>query len=300
MKKNGLKKDPLLHGNNVTSKTIVKKGSYKHVKKTVQLYPASAAKNKTIQFIQNNVHDFAWFADKRFVVQQDTIQLASGRIVTAYSYYLPGMESAWKKSVGFIKSAVHFRSFLMGEYPYNVVSVAETKMGFNGGMEYPTITSISPVGSAAELEGTIEHEVGHNWLQGILATNERQYPWMDEGMNTYYDNRYQALTKKTVLNKNKFLQQRIPQNFEPLLLQSLIAVKKDQPINTASENFTEINYGLVAYYKTGEWMKLLENYLGTPLFDSCMQEYYRRWQFKHPYPEDFKAVVTAGKRQKYR
>ncbi|HTE11484.1 MAG TPA: M1 family metallopeptidase [Chitinophagaceae bacterium] len=290
--KEWLKKRAFFTWEAVTSKTIVKKGSYKHVKKTVQTYPLSAAKNKTIQFIQNNVHDFAWFADKRFVVQQDTIQLASGRIITAYSYYLPAMETPWKKAVGFIKNAVHFRSSLMGEYPYNTVSVAETKMGFNGGMEYPTITSISPVGSAAELEGTIEHEVGHNWLQGIVASNERQYPWMDEGMNTYYDNRYQSLTKKTVLNKNKFLQQRIPQNPEPLLLQSLIAVKKDRPINTAAENFTELNYGLVAYYKTGEWMKLLENYLGKPVFDSCMREYYRRWQFKHPNPEDFKAVVT--------
>lgn len=276
----------------VTNKTIVKKGSYKHVQKTVQLYPASSANTKTIRFIQNNVHDFAWFADKRFIVQQDTLQLASGRIITAFSYYLPGPATPWKHSLAYIKKAVRFRSAVIGEYPYETVSAAEAKMGFNGGMEYPTITSISPTGSAKELEDVIEHEVGHNWLQGILATNERQYPWMDEGMNTYYDNRYTSGNKKSAHQPvHAFMEQRIPQNPEAVLFQTLAAVKKDQPITTPADNFTELNYSLVAYYKTGAWMKLLETSLGTAIFDSCMHEYYKRWQFKHPYPEDFKSVV---------
>ena len=278
----------------IVTKKIVKKGSYKHVNKTVQLYPVSATKTKTLQYLQNNVHDFAWFADKRFVVNQDTLQLPSGKSVTAYSYYLPGRESAWKNSVQYLKSAVRFRSALIGEYPFNTISAVEAKMGFNGGMEYPTITSISTGSSPAELESVIEHEAGHNWLQGILATNERQYPWMDEGMNTYYDNRYQELVKKTntTNHKKNLLEQQLPENIEETALQTLIAIKKDQPINTAADDFTELNNGLVAYYKTGQWMKLLEDYLGTAMFDSCMHEYYKRWQFKHPYPEDFKAVVT--------
>ena len=57
-------------------------------------------------------------------------------------------------------------------------------------MEYPTITAISPLQSEAELESVLEHEIGHNWNYGILATNERAHPWMDEGVNTFYDNRY--------------------------------------------------------------------------------------------------------------
>jgi len=191
--KEWLKKRSSFNWEPIVTKKIVKKGSYKHVNKTVQLYPVSATKTKTLQYLQNNVHDFAWFADKRFVVNQDTLQLPSGKSVTAYSYYLPGRESAWKNSVQYLKSAVRFRSALIGEYPFNTISAVEAKMGFNGGMEYPTITSISTGSSPAELESVIEHEAGHNWLQGILATNERQYPWMDEGMNTYYDNRYQEL-----------------------------------------------------------------------------------------------------------
>ncbi len=276
----------------ITTKAIVKKGSYKHVKKTVQLYPASAAKTKTLQFLQDNVHDFAWFADKRFVVQQDAIQLASGKVVTAYSYYLPNKNTPWNKSVDYIKRAVQYRSSAIGEYPFNTVSAVEAKMGFDGGMEYPTITSISSTGSATELESTIEHEVGHNWLQGILASNERQYPWMDEGFNTYYDNRYQPITKQNPAKKKiTFPQGHIPENPEAVALQSLIAIKKDQPINTPSENFSELNYDVESYYKPGEWMKALENYLGTAVFDSCMKAYYQQWQFKHPYPEILKQLL---------
>ncbi len=72
-----------------------------------------------------------------------------------------------------------------------------------------------------------------------------------------------------------------------------IVNKKDQPIATSSEDFSELNYGLTAYYKTGKWMKLLEDYVGEPLFDSCLHEYYRQWKFKHPSPDDFKQVVAT-------
>jgi hypothetical protein len=283
----------------IINKVNTKKGSVKTVKKIVQRYPASSATLKELNYKQNNVHDFAWFADKRFVVKQDTLQLSSGKTITAYSYFLPAAETAWKNSVEYTKNAVRYRSAIMGEYPYNTVTTVEAKMGDDGGMEYPTITSISPVGTGIELEGLIEHEVGHNWLQGALANDERDYPWMDEGLNTYYDNRYQSAKNKTSVDGyTKFFQQRIPENVEPLLFQSLVALKKDQPISTTADNFTELNYELVAYYKTGEWAKLLDTYLGRPLFDSCMRAYYQRWQFKHPYPEDFKKVIAEVSNKK--
>jgi hypothetical protein len=292
--KDWLKKRSSFNWKPITTTSIVKKGSYKHIKKITQLFPASLTKTKTIQYLQNNVHDFAWFADKRFVVQQDTLQLASGKIIQVFSYYLPSKNSLWPGSTGFIKKAIAFRSSVLGEYPFNTVSVVEAKMGFEGGMEYPTITSISPVGSVQELEETIEHEVGHNWLQGILATNERQFPWMDEGINTYYDNRYAGIRKTETVKKHSWLQQHLPQHIEALGLQSLIAVHKDQPISTAAENFTELNYGLVAYYKTGEWMKLLEDSMGIANLDAGMHAYYKRWQFKHPYPEDLTRVLAEN------
>lgn len=260
--------------------------------------PAISVSTKTLQYKQANVHDFAWFADKSFIVNYDTLRLASGRVINVFTYYTPAEAKQWSNSIQYTKDAVTTRGMWLGEYPYNVVSAVQTPMAFNGGMEYPTITNISPMRTALEVELTIEHEVGHNWLYGILASNERMYPWMDEGFNTYYDNRY-YYWKYGVKKQNgkTFLSKRLPASMEGLLFESVAGVRKDQPINLPADAFTDINYGLIVYYKTGEWLKEIEKYLTQPVFDSAMRTYYREWQFRHPYPEDFKSVVerVSGK-----
>ena len=250
---------------------------------------------KTLQYRQTNVHDFAWFADRKFVVKQDTIQLASGRIVKAYSYYTSVDNKAWQKSLEYIKDAIHFRSMVMGEYPYETVSVVEAKMGFDGGMEYPTITSISGIHDEVTLEETIEHEVGHNWLQGILASNERVHPWMDEGINTYYDGRYLEWKKGKGSKDGKIgISNRIPANFEQLLVNAYARHKLDQPINTPAEEFSQVNYFLIAYFKAAHWMQALEDTVGRTVLDSSMKEYFRLWKFKHPDPDDLRSVLQAN------
>ncbi|MEP6927407.1 MAG: M1 family metallopeptidase [Ginsengibacter sp.] len=262
--------------------------------KSLSIQPSTDKELKTIKYVQNDVHDFAWFADKNYIVLYDTMMLSSGKVIDAFSYFTPSGVPVWKNSIQFIKDAVRTRSYWLGEYPYNIVSAAEAKMGFNGGMEYPTITSISPMPDERSLEMTIEHEVGHNWNYGILASNEREHPWMDEGMNTYFDNRYKKLKYgNNIIQKNKqdFINNKMPGDETDLIYRTEIVNKKAQPVETTSENFSEINYGIIAYYKTGKWMKVLEDYVGEPLFDSCLHEYYNRWKFKHPQPEDFKKVV---------
>lgn len=256
---------------------------------------ASSRETKTIHFRQNNVHDFALFADKNFIVYHDTLRLNSGKIIDVFSYHLPKTtdENYWAKSLAYTKNTILTRSKWLGEYPYAIASVVEAEMGFDGGMEYPTITSISPVKSEAALESVIEHEVGHNWNYGILATNEREHAWMDEGINTYYDGRYDAANSIIRIDDQKpsFFSKRIPADLAEVGFKTMAAERHDQPIATPSEKFSEINYGLSSYYKTGQWMKLLEQELGTTLFDSCMHAYYNEWKFKHPYPEDFKATL---------
>jgi len=250
-------------------------------------------KTKTLTYVQDSVHDFAWFADKGFKVLHDTLQLKSGKIIHAWSFFLPADSSVWKNSVSFIKKAVRTRSNWMGEYPYHTISVVEAEMGFEGGMEYPTITSISPMKDQESLDMIIEHEVGHNWLYGVLATDERKFPWMDEGMNSYYDNRYYALRySKNKIETGNFFSKRLPADEEKFLYNIQIAEKKDQPIATRSQDFSEINYDAIAYYKTSFWMRKLEDFLGKKFFDSSMHTYYEQWKFKHPYPEDFKNIVN--------
>jgi len=261
---------------------------------------SSSAKTKTIHYKQDNVHDFAWFADKTYSVKTDTLLLPSGKIITVNIFYYSEHSKIWENSIAMTKRAILVKSNWLGEYPYNVVTVVDG--GNGGGMEYPTITLLESGGSEKTLDFVIHHEVGHNWFQAILATNERMHPWMDEGMNSYYDNRYFIqqygnTNLDLVQSKNKFINKRMPSDFQTMALRTVTAIKKDQPIETPSEKFNILNYNVISYTKTAEWMKMLEDDLGKPLFDSCMREYYRRWHFKHPYPADLKKLMedVSGK-----
>ena len=259
-------------------------------------------KTKTILYTQQDVHDFAWFADKRFKLLSDTLSLPSGKIISAAAYNIKGdvHEAAWKNAVKLIKKAVLFRSSLLGEYPYKTVTIIQADADYADGMEYPTITAISGVQTENELEELLEHEVGHNWNYGILANNERLHGWMDEGINTYYDTRYWNEERDINVRdsiKSSFLRKRMPENMNFLGLYNAIAEKKDQPIATSSEKFSALNYNAMVYHKASKWLKYMEQTLGRPVFDSAMQVYFQRWKFRHPYPEDLKAVMeeVSGK-----
>ncbi|HYF31275.1 MAG TPA: M1 family metallopeptidase [Chitinophagaceae bacterium] len=255
---------------------------------------------KTFQFQQARVHDFAWFADAGFQVQKDSIRLPSGRVVKAFIYYLGAGGKYWTKAMQYIKDAILFRSELLGEYPYNTVSLVENFSG-SGGMEYPTITTISASTSEKENDFVIGHELGHNWFYGILASNERAHPWMDEGLNTYYDVRY---LHKKYGNSNvgllhrftggKGLAKKLPGDEMLFALDIVTALKKDQPIATHSEQFTAYNYNVVAYVRTAQWLVSIEHYLGREAFDAAMKAYYEQWKFKHPRPEDFQKALEAA------
>lgn len=247
-----------------------------------QKFPPSASETKTLQFTQNNIHDFAWFADKRFIVKQDSCQLPSGKIITVFTYYTPEQKKYWSSSLQYCKDAIRFYSNRVGEYSYNVVSAVQGPESFGGGMEYPTITIISPTSSDKELDITLAHEIGHNWFYGILASNERDHPWMDEGINSYYEDSY-AQWKYGSFDAQP-----------TILLETIEKIKKDQAIENTSEAFSERNYNLIVYYKTAEWMRYVESELGTTAFNKAMQEYFRRFQFKHPQPEDFRNVIAES------
>jgi Peptidase family M1 domain len=251
----------------------------------------SSPELKTVIYKQDRVHDFAWFGDKRFVVNFDTLRLGSGRLIDVYSFYTPEQAQLWRNSIGIIKDAVTYHSLQIGEYPYNTISAVQGKQGFEGGMEYPTITILSALKDTAGIKEIIFHEVGHNWFYGILANNERDYAWLDEGINYYYDSRFKKENLKSSAHRKKS-KNRLPDDWEKLMLETVISVHADQPIQTHSDQFHKINYQLMNYVKASEWMKKMEETLGKDLLDSCMQEYYRRWQFKHPYPEDLKEVLT--------
>jgi hypothetical protein len=163
--------------------------------KPVLYTPVGKSKKKTLSYYAEQVPDFAWFADKNFVIQYDTTQLPNGKVIDAFSYYHNKENTIWNNSIDYIKDGVKKYSSWIGEYGYPVVQVVEgPKNNSSGGMEYPMITLItSPDAKVETLDAVIAHEIGHNWFMGMLGSNERAHTWMDEGLYTYFQFRYEAV-----------------------------------------------------------------------------------------------------------
>lgn len=251
----------------------------------------SSTNIKKLNYTQTNIHDFAWFASKTFLVQYDSI-LIDKQFVDVFTFLKIKSIDKWKKSIDFAKQGLQKYSEWVGAYPYKIVSVVEGSSNeSSGGMEYPTITLITTEESGQDLDATIVHEIGHNWFYGMLANNERKHPWLDEGINTYYQKRYELEKYGSYSFTNKmsgFIKNKLPDDVEELMLNSIYKFQKDQPIETSSEDFTMINYGLIAYIKASRWVKKLETILGKNIFDVCMQSYFNDWKFKHVSVSDFK------------
>ena len=223
---------------------------------------------KTYHYYEDHICDFAWFADRRLRTDYDTLRLPSGRTIDVYAYYTRAAGKSWKNAASYIKRAIRFRSTLIGEYPYQSATIVQS----------PADSVISP----EFLDLTIDRQIGRQWFSGILGPDERTYPWLVEGLNTYYNKRY----------KNLYYG---PDKHEPhRSLYTLFVEKKDQPISTTAEDFNDENYFAITHTKTAIWTRMLEDTLGTPVFDSSMHEYFRQWQFKHPNPTDFKTAITGA------
>ncbi len=268
-------------------------------------FPDSDAEFKTIRYTQQNVHDFAWFADKRFKVLKGEVALPhSGRKVTTWAMFVPHNTLYWQNAIEYLNDGTYYYSKWNGDYPYNNVTAIDGTISAGGGMEYPNITVIGNVSSKMELEIVIVHEVGHNWFYGILGTNERVHGWMDEGINTLNELRY-IYTKypnndnmsDEVLGGRFHFDHLSHYDMSDFTYRVVAGMGEDQPIETHSAEFTGANYGAVMYSKTGLVFTYLKQYLGDELFDKCMQAYFDEWKFKHPQPEDFRVVLekTSGK-----
>ncbi len=262
----------------------------KGVDKTKDPFPPSSDNLKTIRYTAERVHDFAWFADKRFFVLKDTARLASGKTVDCWAMFTNSQSDIWEDGAFYVRRAVEFYSEKVGDYPWPHATAVHSALSAGGGMEYPMITVIGNSDSEKALDEVITHEVGHNWFYGILASNERDHPWMDEGLNSYYEMRYMKQYYGSAITDDllpKFIYN--PEKYGPLLNTGYLLLareRKDTPPDSHSNDFAPLAYGLQVYMKTALCMNWLEKSIGTEKFDSMMQEYYRQWQFRHPYPDD--------------
>ncbi len=236
-----------------------------------------AKSSLTWHFVCNNTRDVAWAASKAFIWDAARINLPSGKKALAQSVYPveSATDSGWKRSTEFVKGAIELYSKEWYEFTYpSAVNVA----GVVGGMEYPGIVFCSWKSDGGSLWGVTNHEFGHNWFPMIVGSNERKYPWMDEGFNTFING-----VDTKVFNKGEFDEKNDQQRMAPYMFS-----KAADDIMTIPDVTQQNFLGIAAYYKPALGLDILRYYiLGKERFDSAFRTYIDRWAFKHPTPWDF-------------
>ncbi|MBI2966257.1 MAG: hypothetical protein HYY40_00380 [Bacteroidetes bacterium] len=268
-------------------------------------FPPSDSVTKTLHFHQEKVHDFAWFADKRYLVLKGEVTLPhSGKTVTTWSMFTEDYAKYWQYSIRYINDAIYYYSLWNGDYPYRHATAVDGALSAGGGMEYPNITVIGGVSDTFPLEMVIMHEVGHNWFYGILGSNERDHAWMDEGINSFNELRYRYTkypdrklfegTGRARKLISRFNLSHFSQKTQYELFYLINARRNlDQPIDFPSAKYSMVNYGGIVYSKTAVVFDYLKAYLGDAVFDTCMKRYYSNWKFRHPYPADLQNIFTS-------
>lgn len=267
----------------------------KIVKYTEQqkIYSDTISGYKTLIFEQDSVHDFAWFASTNFMIAKDSIIINNNKIF-CWAYFTPESYYLWKNAARYVAESVEHYSNLVGAYPYKHCTAVETPELIDGGMEYPTITNIGKYYNAEELKYVILHEVGHNWFYGILANNERKYPWIDEGINSFYDKIHSF---KIIKNNKTNDWHKLSQIFDFENVPSIIATDyfyfagSSRPIGLKSEQYSMLEYFFNTYYNASNAWFLLREYIGHKNYNTFIKNFYKNYSFKHIYPEDIEKSI---------
>lgn len=245
---------------------------------------SKASTKKTWKFKAENVRDFAFASSRRFIWDALNVKLPNGTDVMAMSMWTKEGDCLWKKySTKAIAQTLRTYSKFTIDYPYPVAWSIDGNMG----MEYPMICfnygrcedddTYSARTKYGHI-GVIIHEVGHNWFPMIINSDERQWTWMDEGLNTFM----QYITEQEF--ERNYPSQRGPaQNITNYMGGDKANIS---PIMTNSESIFQ--FGNNAYGKPATALNILrETIMGRELFDHAFKEYSRRWAFKTPTPADF-------------
>ncbi|SHM11925.1 hypothetical protein SAMN05444266_106424 [Chitinophaga jiangningensis] len=271
-----------------SSKTPVEVVTLDEAKKAMKSH---ASATKTWEYEASNVRDFAWVSSRRLVWDAMATNV-EGNKVMAMSYYGQEAYPLYNRySTKVVAHTLQSYSKHTIPYPYPVAISVEAA----NGMEYPMICfnygRADKDGTYSEatkngMIGVIIHEVGHNFFPMIVNSDERQWTWMDEGLNTFC----QFMAEQEW--DSNFPSGRGPAH----KIVDYMKMPKDQlePIMTNSENI--INFGPNAYAKPATGLNILrETVMGRELFDFAFREYARRWAFKHPTPADlFRTMEDAS------
>ena len=268
-------------------------------------FPPSSKKLKTLNYTEKNIHDFAWFADKRFHVLKGSVKLPeSGRNVTTWAMFTNQESYLWRKSIRYINSAILYFSKWNGDYPYNNFTAIQSALNAGSGMEYPELTVIGLANDAYLLDEVIAHEICHSWFYSALGSDERRFPYMDESITAANESRYmeikypgKKLWELSIKNwKLAYIFHILKMPVQRLQeLEWVIPARRnlEDEMNLPAAEYSFNNYGSIIYGKAAQGFNYLRSYLGDSLYDSVMHDYYRTWENKHPQPDDLSRIFES-------
>ena len=253
----------------------------------------------THRYHAEDVHDFAWTASPDFIVLNGESQNVKIRALLQKDHASMG-----KRYLKAAEIAVAWFQDQYGDYPYPNLTVVDPRRGAGetGGMEYPTLITAwgaygQPQGVRA-LEMVIMHEFGHNYWYHLVATNEFEEAWLDEGINTFSEMQILADTYGNTGNMIDLYGIRIS---DPQLQRMGYIAEPglDPVLQPAWKYYSGSDYSSMSYNKPGLMLLTLQNLVGRDTMNRILRTWFERWQFKHPRSGDFIAVVNEVSGQNF-
>ena len=260
----------------------------------------------THRFYQEDVHDFAWTTSPDYLERRARFEHPALPPVEMRLLLQPEHADQADRHFEATRATLKYYGEWFGAYPYGHVTIVDPAWDSGaGGMEYPTLFTagtrwIAPRGVTTP-EGVTVHEAGHQWWYGVVATNEFEDAWMDEGLNTFSTARVIEQAFQPDYYSKRYFGGFVPWVFRDFPLKretdgGRMASYRLNPEadvqSTPTWRYWPLTASVATYNKTALWLHTLERLLGWDVLQRILSTYYARWSFRHPKPEDFFAVVN--------
>jgi hypothetical protein len=267
--------------------------------------PVVQGDRKTYHFVQGDVHDFAWTADRRTAKPLTAQWTGPGSPpVTVTVLYPPEYQANAQPVLQATLDSLTYFSQTLGPYPYRTVTAVIPPFNAEeaGGMEYPTFFTASSYAhaepgtwNAYDLDFVTIHEFGHGYFYGLLGSNEFEEPMLDEGLNEYWDLRMiRDRSQKIPLTTQRLRALGWAPEIAAFDMERMFSVMgraTDAIGANAWDRYSSEGYGSV-YGRTATVMRDLEATLGKPVIEKAFKVYYERWKYRHPAIGDLQAVLS--------
>ncbi len=263
-------------------------------------------------FEAKNVLDFAWFAGANMIEEHKTTTLEDGSVVDLHylaprnyplndvkvaDSLIPQLEGVVNNNLSpieMLERSLQYYSREVAPYPYPQATVVIGPLNTGSGMEYPMITLIGPTRSPVALDRVIAHEVGHNWFQAILGFNERRSPYLDEGINSYYENKYMDIHYGNQMPDFRFMYARTDLDFNQFLYLGSYQRGDLVPVNSHTHDMDLMQYYFNGYMIPPSLFQKLEDATGDAQFKQNIQEFYDTHKFSHPTIDDLRTIFEKN------